>query len=236
MKRLAVVQSNYIPWKGYFDLIASVDEFVFYDEVQYTKNDWRNRNLIKSRGGTAWLSVPCGRSISRRICDVVPADDGWQARHWRTLVQEYRRAPHFGWCSRFLEPIYLGRKWTSLSDLNQHTIREIAAGMLGIGTRFDDSRNHPGGSGTGQERLLALLRAVGANRYLSGPAAKAYIDTAHFERHGVTVEWMEYGPYPEYGQFHPPFVHQVSVVDVLMHLGPDARRWILPGGHGAQGP
>ena len=167
---------------------------------------------------------------------MAPTDDGWQERHWKTIVHEYRRAPHFEWCRSFLEPVYLGQRWTSLSELNQHIIRRVAAGMLGIATRFDDSRNHPGATGTAQERLLALLKAVGANRYLSGPAAKAYIDPALFEQHGVAVEWMGYGPYPEYEQFHPPFVHQVSVVDPLMHLGPSARRWILPAEAGALRP
>src|SRR5579864_7157911 len=107
--RAAVLQSNYIPWKGYFDIIHDVDVFVFYDDVQYTKNDWRNRNRIKTAGGVQWLTVPTGSDINRRICDVSLPDPNWTRKHWRTLHQAYSHAPHFHRYESFLSEIYLER-------------------------------------------------------------------------------------------------------------------------------
>ena len=223
---VTVLQSNYLPWKGYFDLIRRSDLFVFYDDVQFTKNDWRNRNQIKTRNGLLWLSIPCGTDLNRRICDVALADHAWQEKHWRSIRQEYLKAPHFEWCRRFLEPVYLDARWTNLSELNQHLVTLVAREM-GIPTPFDDSRRH-GLQGSRGERLLQLLKAVGATRYLSGPAARSYLDEAAFREAGVEVEWMSYGPYPEYPQFHPPFVHAVSVVDLLLQTGPEAARYLEP--------
>src|SRR4029079_10372519 len=96
MSTVAVLQSNYLPWKGYFDIIHDADLFIFYDDVQYTKNDWRNRNRIKAPGGTAWLTVPVGQALDRRICDVEIREHHWQLKHWRTLQQCYGQSPHFG--------------------------------------------------------------------------------------------------------------------------------------------
>jgi hypothetical protein len=224
-KRVAILQSNYIPWKGYFDIIHDVDEFIFHDDVQYTKQDWRNRNRIKTAHGPTWLTIPVGSRDEQRICEVELPRDDWAAKHWRRIQDAYGRAPHFEAFRPFLESVYRDPSWRYLSDFNQHLIRAIARDFLGIGARFRDSRDF-GLQAKGQQRLLELLRFVGADVYVSGPAARAYIDPRAFETAGIELVWKDYAGYPEYPQFHPPFDHQVTILDLLFHTGPDAPRYI----------
>jgi hypothetical protein len=224
-KRVAVLQSSYVPWKGYFDIIRDVDEFVFYDDVQFTKNDWRNRNLIKTAAGTRWLSIPVGSRIDRLVCEVELPRTDWAAAHWRQLTEAYRRAPFFAHYRPFFEDVYLGREWRMLSDLNQHLVRAIAHDLLGLHTTFTDSRVY-GAEGVRQVRLLDLLGKVGAGTYVSGPSARSYIEPERFIEAGITLVWKDYAGYPEYPQLHPPFAHQVSVVDLLFNVGPEAPRYI----------
>lgn len=225
MKSVAVVQSNYLPWKGYFDLIHDVDLFVFYDDVQYTKNDWRNRNLVKTPAGPAWITVPVGRDLHRLIREVAITDRHWAAKHWKTLAQNYGRAPYFGAYRPFFEHVYLERTWQRLSELNQYLVIEIGRRFLGVRTEFRDSAEY-GATGRQSERLLDLLGKVEARLYVSGPAAQSYIDPQAFARAGIELAWKSYSGYPEYPQAHPPFTHQVSIVDLLFHVGPDAPWYI----------
>jgi hypothetical protein len=217
-RRVAVLQSNYLPWKGYFDIIHDVDLVIFYDDVQYTKNDWRNRNRIKTPRGVEWLTIPVGMRIHRMICEVELPDDWWAADHLDKLTRAYAAAPFFEEYRGFLEQIYLQPRWRLLSDLNQHLIRTIAVEFLGITTEFRDSREFAA-RGRKQDRLLALLQEAGAEVYVSGPAAKDYLDADAFARAGVEVRWKDYSGYPEYRQLHPPFVHEVTVLDLLFHTG-----------------
>jgi len=223
--KVAVLQSNYIPWKGYFDIIHDVDLFIFYDDVQYTRNDWRNRNRIKSPQGSAWLTIPVRGGPSDLICEVGFADPRWQQRHWRSLSQAYARAPFFDRFRGLLENVYLGSNWESLSALNQHLVRLIAGNALGIQTRFADSRAY-GAVGTKQERLLDLLAKCAATSYVSGPAARAYIDESRFADAGIDIVWKDYAGYPVYRQLSEPFEHAVSVLDLLFNVGPDAAQHI----------
>lgn len=221
MKRVVVLQSNYIPWKGYFDLLNDADEFIFYDDVQYTKNDWRNRNKIMTANGPRWLTIPTGIDAHRLVCEVTLNDPSWQARHWDTIRQNYMRAPHFKFYRPFFEEIYRGREWATLSELNQHLIRTISRELLGVQTAFGDSRQYQLG-GQRLERLLDLVSQSGATQYISGPAAKSYIDEAEFARIGVELIWKDYSGYPEYAQGPLPFEHGVSILDVLFNVGPAA--------------
>lgn len=218
MKKVAVLQSNYLPWKGYFDLIHDVDLFVFYDDVQFTKNDWRNRNRIKTAQGTQWLTVPVGASLDRLICEVRLEDSRWQARHWKTILQSYSRAPHFSMYRDFFEDFFMRRRWASLSEMNQYLIKAIAAQFLGVRTEFRDSREFAV-SGAKLDRLLSLLSKVGATHYFSGPAAKAYIDESRFSDAGIRLTYKDYSAYPAYPQLYPPFEHPVSVIDLLFSCG-----------------
>jgi hypothetical protein len=224
-RRVAVLQSNYIPWKGYFDIIHDVDLFVFHDDLQYTKGDWRNRNRIKTPLGPEWLTIPVGTREDRLICDVEIQDPSWAAKHWRRIAQNYRRAPYFERYRAYLEEIFLGRAWESLSELNQHLIRGIACDLLGILTEFGDSRDYQP-EGKKLERLLDLLRKAGAGLYVSGPAAKSYIAPSRLQEIGVGLLWKDYSGYPEYPQFFPPFTHQVTILDLLFHTGPEAPYYI----------
>jgi hypothetical protein len=225
MRRVAVIQSNYIPWKGYFDIIHDVDLFVFYDDVQYTKSDWRNRNKIKTPTGPLWLTIPAGSDIDRLACDVRLPDSRWAPKHWKSLRQFYSSTPHFKRYEAFFQDVYLGRRWDGLSELNQHVIKAISADFLGIKTKFADSRQFSA-QGRKLDRLIDLLLKVDAKTYLSGPAAKTYIDEARFADKGIGVIYKSYERYPEYPQRYPPFDHAVSIVDLLFNVGPDAPHFI----------
>ncbi len=218
---VAVLQSCYLPWKGYFDIIHDVDLFVFYDDVQFTKHDWRNRNRVPTAQGLVWLTVPVGTNIDRLICDVSICSHGWQKKHLHTLQQAYARSPHLTDYSDFLQAALEAKQWTSLSDLNQSLIRQIAA-RLGITTRFDDSRRYAL-SGQKQGRLLDLLTTLGATRYLSGPSGRDYLQENAFHEAGIALDYKDYSGYPPYRQLHDgSFEHGVSVVDLLCNTGPSA--------------
>jgi hypothetical protein len=225
MTRVAINQSNYVPWKGYFDLINDVDVFLFYDDVQFTVRDWRNRNRVKTPQGGMWLTVPVGSNTNRLICEVEISDHSWQERHWRTLRHCYARAPYFRRFAPFLEEVYRGRIWRNLSKLNQFLITHIAREFLGIRTEIRDARDY-GVTSTKQQRILDLLQEVGATEYHSGAAAQAYLDPECFRERGIGLVWKNYDGYPEYAQLHPPFRHAVSIVDLLFHVGPDAPYYV----------
>lgn len=225
MKTVVVLQSNYIPWKGYFDLVHDADEFIFYDDLQFTKNDWRNRNKIKSINGLEWLTIPVGGENKRLICEVEIKESIWQVKHWKTLQANYLKTPHFDRYRPFFEDIFLSQKWKNLSELNQHLIRYIACDLLGVSTTFRDSRQYPL-TGQKQNRLLDLLDKAEASRYVSGPAAKAYIEPKLFKARGIELVWKDYSGYPEYPQRFPPFEHGVSILDLLFNVGPDAPEYI----------
>lgn len=225
MHRVAIIQSSYIPWKGFFDIIHDVDEFVFLDNVQFTPRDWRSRNRIKTREGLLWLTVPAGADRNRRICDVRLEDHGWQDKHWKSLTHSYGKTPHFAFYRPFFEEIYLGREWTSLSELNQHMTRSISTELLGLSPRFRDSRELDP-EGAKLDLILDLVRKTGATEYVSGPAARDYIDASRFAEAGVTLTYKDYTGYPEYPQPHPPFEHAVSALDLLFSVGPDAPHYI----------
>jgi hypothetical protein len=221
VKTIGIVQSNYIPWKGYFDIIRAVDEFILYDDAQFTKNDWRNRNRIKTPHGVEWLTVPVGQSISRRIRDVELRDERWARKHWSALESSYRRARHFAEVATVLQPIY-ERPHSHLSVLNRELI-EAVCGYLGIRTVISNSWQYELIDGM-SARVADLCRQAGGAEYLSGPSARGYLDLSEFARRGVMVRWVDYDGYPEYPQLWGPFVHEVSIVDLLFNCGPDAPR------------
>ncbi len=219
--KVAIIQSNYIPWKGYFDIIHDVDQFIFYDDVQYTKNDWRNRNRIKTAQGVQWLTIPVGAREGRLIHEVEPANQLWPRKHWTTIRQSYAKSPYFKQYQDFFEHVYLELEWLNLSQLNQFLIQTISTEFLGMRTEFGDSRAFRL-SGSKTDRLMDLLNQVGATRYVSGPMASDYLDERRFADAGVELVYKDYAGYPEYPQCFPPFEHRVSIIDLLFHCGPDA--------------
>jgi hypothetical protein len=227
-KRVAIVQSSYIPWKGYFDLINSVDEFVLLEDVQYTRRDWRNRNRIKTSSGTRWLTLPVeskGR-FTQRIDETRIADPDWGERHWKVIEQSYRSAACFSSYGDLIRSIYesLPSESDLLTQINSRFLRRVCE-LLGITTPITRSTDYAP-SGAKGDRLLSICHAVGADRYLSGPAARAYLDEDIFASQGVQVTYFDYDGYPTYPQVHPPFEHQVSALDLLFNVGVDSSRYM----------
>ncbi|HEX4966688.1 MAG TPA: WbqC family protein [Thermoanaerobaculia bacterium] len=230
MKRIAVLQSSYIPWKGYFDIIGQVDELILYDDAQFTKHDWRNRNRIKTQTGTAWLTIPVLHKgkFGQTIRETAIRDPGWALRHWKTLQTCYSRAAFFHDLAPAVRALYeqaAGER--SLSRVNELFLRALCA-LLGIATRITQSADYEL-AGDRTQRLVHLCEQAGAGEYLTGPAASAYLEVERFASRGIAVEWMSYEGYPEYRQVHaPPFVHEVTVLDLLFNVGPgEAGRYML---------
>jgi len=225
-KRVAIVQSNYIPWKGYFDLINSVDEFILFDDMQYTRRDWRNRNKIKTSAGAIWLTIPVqvkGKYF-QAIKETSVSEPGWNEVHLKTLCAQYARASHFQTYRPWLEDTYHAATSGLLSEINRHFLSRICD-LLGIKTRMTTSMEYRIVEGK-TERLVDLCRQADATHYVSGPAARDYIDPLLFEAAGINLSFYDYGEYPIYDQVHPPFDHFVSVLDLILNHGPDATRYM----------
>jgi hypothetical protein len=223
--RVGIIQSNYIPWKGYFDFIASVDHFVLLDEVQYTRRDWRNRNKIKTATGLRWLTIPVDVSgkYTQAIEQTRIADPGWADEHSAALRHAYARAPHFKDQWQWIDDLYQRAKSVPLlSDVNELFLRGIAE-RLHILTPVSRSSSYATTTGK-NERLLSICEQLGATSYLSGPAAAGYLDVALWTERGVKVEFMSYTGYPEYPQLHGAFEHGVSILDLLLNTGENAGR------------
>lgn len=217
-----ILQSSYLPWKGYFDLIAQADEFILFDDAQYTRRDWRNRNRIKTANGVQWLTIPVqvkGR-FKQKINEVCVVDPGWAPTHWHRLLQAYGHAPFFSMYRDRFESAYRGLETCKLSSINRRFI-ELICNILSIKTRISCSMDYRLLDGQ-TERLIGLCRSVGANRYISGPAAKGYIRSELFQEAAIDLNYMSYDGYPEYAQLHGPFDHKVSVLDLIFNVGPAA--------------
>lgn len=224
MKRIAILQSNYVPWKGYFDLIRSVDEFILYDSAQYTKNDWRNRNQIKSPAGKLWLTLPVRRTRSDQPIDQVLLSDSRVLRkHLETFRQNYARARSIEYADAMLRPLFeQALHLDKLSELNELFLRGICT-LLGIKTSITRSTDYDLSCAGGRtERLLQLCIQTGAKEYLTGPAASHYLDQSMFDAAGIHLLWADYSGYPEYDQPHPPFDHHVSIIDLIACTGEQA--------------
>jgi len=226
MKRVAIVQSAYIPWKGYFDLINSVDEFILYDDRQYTRRDWRNRNRIKTAQGPKWLTIPVAAKgrYSQRIDETRIIDPTWPRRHWKAISTNYGAAPFFPEYHARLDSLYLDCSDELLSLVNRRFLDEICD-ILGITTLRTLSTDYQV-AGAGTERLVALCRAAGATHYLSGPKARDYIAPEQFEAAGIELEYFDYSGYPDYEQLHQPFDHAVTIIDLILSVGADAPRFM----------
>ena len=226
MKKVCITQSNYIPWKGFFDSINIVDEIILYDDMQYTKRDWRNRNKIKTQQGAAWLTIPVevkGKYF-QKINETKINDKEWNLQHWRTIVQNYSKADFFNGYKDFFEQLYLGCTTDNLSEINYRFLKAIGD-LLEIKTTFKWSHDFQLLEGK-TERLVDLCKKVGATEYYSGPAAKNYIDEAAFENEGIKVCYFDFTGYPPYRQLNGDFTHEVSVIDLLFNEGPNAKKYM----------
>lgn len=221
--RLVILQPFYLPYVGVFELVRLADTFVVYDDVQFVKQNWQHRNRIRTPNGPQWLTVPVHRSHGDPIVDVSVANDqGWQPKHWRALEMAYGSAPHGPWLLEALEPHYVGTTWESLVELNMATFRTLCD-LVGVQTEFVRS-SRLGIGGASSERVLNHCRELGADQYLSGPAARSYIDEASFVDAGVELEYFAFD-HPAYDQVHgKDFEPFLSVVDMLANVGPETGR------------
>ncbi|MGO4170873.1 WbqC family protein [Bosea sp. TAF32] len=236
MTRVAIIQSSYIPWRGFFAAVALCDTFVFFDSVQFTRRDWRTRNAIKTSQGVHWLSVPIMQkgNFHAPIDGVRIADPNWWRTHLKSIEVAYRRAPHFDDIFPFVRQLFESvADLPTLSDVNQ-TMTTALCRALRIETRFvrdidllpreDMAAMRP------TERLVKLSAVAGARAYLSGPSAKSYLDEGEFHALGIRVEWMDYSRFGEpYPQIWGAFAPAVSIVDTLLNLGLAQTRAIVFG-------
>jgi len=230
-KSILITQSNYIPWKGYFDSMNSIDEFIVFDDMQYTKRDWRNRNQIKTPEGLRWLSIPVEvkGKFNQKINETLVADSAWGKEHWKTLVANYAKAPFFNAYKPIFEPLYFDDTLRNLSQINIQFIEAVNK-ILGIKTLILDSRDFSLSDGKTQ-RLVDLCIARGASQYCTGPAAKAYMDEALFKEAGITVKYFDYSNYPEYPQLFGEFQHAVTILDLLFNCGPTSINYMKSFSH-----
>lgn len=222
MKKVAILQSNYIPWKGYFDMIAAVDEFILYDDMQYTRRDWRNRNQIKTPKGLEWLTIPVRvkGKYHQKICETETDGTSWAEDHWKALTQNYRRAKFFKDITEWLEPLYLGPQPRHLSHVNRRFIEAVCK-YLSIDTIISNSGDYILIDGR-TERLADLCAQANGTEYISGPSAKDYMDESIFKERGIKLTWFDYTDYPLYPQLWGEFTHCVTILDLLFNCGKDS--------------
>ena len=230
MKKIAILQPNYIPWKGVFDLISRVDVFVFYDDVQFTAKDWRSRNRIRTVHGDIWLTVPVLAKGLRdqRICDaVIDPLSNWKSKHYKALKANYQKARYFKDYEYLLEELYLANNWVKIADLNIFATKLIAA-AIGVNAEWHRSSDLGQSGSKNGERAINLCKMLGCDHFINGPSARAFMDTSLFRENGIELDYIAYA-YPEYEQLHRPFVHEVTVLDVIFNCGPNARDFICMG-------
>jgi len=228
--KCVILQPSYLPWRGYFHQIQKADLFIFYDDVQYDKHGWRNRNRIKTSQGTQWLTIPVYTKGS--VPEKIPINQieiswnkKWNLHHWRAIQFAYRKAPFFHQYQDYFHKVFL-RKDDLLADFTIQTTIEISS-MLGISqTSFLRSSDLDNIQGEKTERLINILKKVGADHYISGPSAADYIDEKKFFEAGIKLEYMVY-EYPEYEQLYPPYEPQVSIIDLMFMQGDNSLDFIV---------
>lgn len=226
MITLGCIQSCYIPWRGYFDIIRKSDVFVIHDDIQYTKQDWRNRNRIKSPSGHLLLTVPTCKESTKGTIDEVFVDNGqdWGIRHWRQIEANYAKSPHFSEFGPVFRDILLTR-WDKLGELNIHLIRVVCQ-LLGIKTPLVHSRELSL-NGKKTDRLIEMCKRVNATCYISGPSAHNYIETEKFDTNSIKLVYMTYR-YPGYPQMLGDFIGDLSIIDLILNCGSDSLTYLGP--------
>lgn len=226
---VVILQPSYIPWRGYFHQVHQADLFIFYDDVQYDKHGWRNRNQIKTAQGKQWLTIPVhskGVTEGISIKDVrIDWSKPWAKNHLKALTYSYSKAPYFKDYLPLLESFY-GRQDEYIADFTIETTIELSRKLGITSTRFLRSSELSGIEGQKTDRLIEILQRVGATHYISGPSARNYIEQEKFEEANISLEYIAY-EYPEYPQLYPPFDQGVSLLDTLFMTGPQALNYII---------
>lgn len=221
--KVGLIQSNFIPWKGYFDFIDDVDLFIYHDDLQYTKGDWRNRNKIKTEGGTSWITVPVSyKTTNQLICDTyIDYSQDWIKKITNKLYNYYKPTPYF---KIYADDFFgiLNNKYKTISELNIN-VNNWLMGILGIKTKIKMSYElNPVGTKT--DRIIDILQKVGADTYLSGPSAKNYLEEDKFVKHGIAMEYKSY-EYKEYSQLFGKFESNVTILDMIFNVGVEKREY-----------
>lgn len=207
-------------------MINMVDDFVLYDTVQYTKRDWRNRNKIKTKNGLQWLTIPVNtkNNYYQEIDNVQVSNNKWSQKHWNSIVINYSKTKFFKEYKDIFEDLYLNCKSTYLSEINYKFIITIN-NILNINTNIIQSSefNLPSDR---NKKLIHICKELNASTYLSGPAAKSYIDENLFKNENIEINWMNYDNYPEYNQLFSPFEHNVSILDLIFNEGSNAKNFM----------
>jgi hypothetical protein len=217
---VSIHQPQYLPWLGYFDKINRADVFVLLDTVQYKKNEWQNRNRIKTARGAQWLTVPVTYRYPQLICEVgLNGIERWQHRQQQALATNYRKAPHWGCLAGFFEEIF-SRSWETIAELNIHVVKSLAA-ILGIATPIHVASGLGSFPVDPDERLIALTKHFGAGTYLAGNGGHEYMDLGKYRRAGVEVLFQDYR-HPRYDQLFGEFESNMSVIDLIYNHGEES--------------
>ena len=226
-RTIAVMQPTYLPWIGYFGMIDMADVFIFYDDVQFVKQSWQQRNRIKTQDGWIWLVVPVFQNFGQRINKVkINNNQNWSKKHWKSIQYNYSKAPFFNEYGGSFREIY-EKEWEYLVDLNITLIKKISE-ILGLDTKFMLSSELRGVEGTKTDRLINILKLIGADEYVTGPGTKAYIEPEKFKRNDIMLYWYEF-KHPSYKQLYGDFVPYLSVIDLLYNMGGESVQVIREG-------
>jgi len=217
---VSIHQPQYLPWLGYFDKIRKADAFVFLDNVQFKKNEWQNRNKIKTAQKWQWLSVPVIHRFGQKIFEVkINNTVAWTKKHLNALISNYSKAPFFKDHIVFFEKAY-AREWEYLADINIHLIDYLAR-ALGMGDKkFVKASKWQLREGN-TERLIDICKLLGADIYFSGKDGAKYLNLEEFEKEGIRVIFQDYH-HPTYPQLFGSFEPYLSVIDLLFNCGPES--------------
>jgi hypothetical protein len=223
MKRVVILQPSYLPWLGFFEQMYVCDIFVYLNDVQYTKNDWRNRNRIKTREGMQWLTVPVSFQFGQKINEV-PINNSypWYKKHFQALKTWYGKSEYFNIYSEELKEI-LYKERTYLEELDIELTQWMIK-KLGLNPKTVLSSDLSVSPGDRQFRLIEICKALGCDYFYEGKSGQNYIDIKLFKSHGIMVEFQNYH-HPYYNQLwlkEQGFVSHLSAIDLLFNHGPDS--------------
>ena len=225
---VGILQPGYMPWQGFFQQMLYSDVFVLYDDVQYDKHGWRNRNRVKGPRGPVWLTVPVvTKGLNQPLINQVRIDasqGNWAKKHLGTIRQNYAKAPHFQPYFSQLEELLLGRTWDLLWALDLELIR-LMAGWLGLGAELKLSSDlgveNPDATG----RLIEIIKQVGGQVFFEGAAGRDYLDQEAFARQDIQLVFQKFEPRPHPQQYQG-FEPYLSALDLVLNCGPDSRGYL----------
>lgn len=225
MSKVIITQSNYIPWKGYFSAMREATHLVLYDDMQYTKRDWRNRNMLITPNGPKWLSIPINvkGKYYQKINETQVNDNNWGYNHWNFIKNNYIKSPYFKEYQHHFIDLYLNPSSSYLSDINLDFIKKIIT-LLEIDIKIISSKEFDL-KGDKTEKLVNVCKELNAEKYYTGPSAKNYMDESLFIDNNIEIEYYNFSGYPEYKQQWGGFDHAVSVLDMFFNLGPETIKY-----------